>query len=110
MGALATPEARALDALGHHTRRTIVSLLARRPQAVGELAAALPVSRPAVSQHLRVLEEAALVQHHKDGTRRIYRIDPTGFLSARSWLETFWMTALDRFAALVEQAVEEPTP
>jgi predicted transcriptional regulator len=94
----------ALDALGHHTRRDIVDLLARRPRSVTDLAEELPVSRPAVSQHLRVLEQASLVTHHRDGTRRVYRIDPTGFISARGWLEQFWMTALERFAVLAEQS------
>jgi len=102
----------ALDALGHHTRRDIVALLAERPRAVVDLAAQLPISRPAVSQHLRVLEAAELVAHHRDGTRRVYRIDPTGFISARGWLEQFWMSALERFAVLAEQTAppEDPSP
>lgn len=102
----------ALDALGQPTRREIVALLAERPRTVGELAGGLPVSRPAVSQHLRVLEAARLVAHHRDGTRRVYRIDPTGFVSARGWLEQFWITALERFVELAEQTAppEEPAP
>lgn len=94
--------AHALDALGNQTRRDILRLLREGPRPVGALAADLPVSRPAVSQHLRLLEEAALVAHHRDGRQRVYRIDPTGFISARAWLQQFWIEALDSFAQLAE--------
>jgi DNA-binding transcriptional ArsR family regulator len=71
--------------------------------AVGELAALLPVSRPAVSQHLRVLKEAGLVTEEHEGTRRIYRIDPKGLGQLRAWLDQFWESALDAFKAEVEK-------
>jgi DNA-binding transcriptional ArsR family regulator len=103
----------ALDALGHPTRREILRVLGAGPQPVGALAAELPVSRPAVSQHLRILEDAALVTHHRDGRRHVYRIDPTGFISARAWLQQFWIEALDTFAELAEAtapSAQEPTP
>lgn len=92
----------ALAALGDPTRQAIVELLAAGPRAVGELAAELPVSRPAVSQHLRVLKEAGLVTDHAVGTRRLYRLDPAGADAVRAYLDRFWTRALDAFAAAVE--------
>src|SRR5215475_9554563 len=95
-----TNAARAVDALaalGDPTRRAIFERLAVRPAAVGELAKTLPVTRPAVSQHLRVLKEAGLVDETPDGTRRIYHIDPRGIAAIRSWLDSHWATALDAF-------------
>jgi DNA-binding transcriptional ArsR family regulator len=92
----------ALDALGDPTRRTIFEHLARGPSAVGELAAHLPVSRPAVSQHLRVLKDAGLVSESAQGTRRIYRIDPRGIGAMREWLDNQWETALDAFKAFAD--------
>jgi DNA-binding transcriptional ArsR family regulator len=92
----------ALDALGDPTRRTIFEHLARGPSAVGELAAHLPVSRPAVSQHLRVLKDAGLVSESAQGTRRIYRIDPRGIGAMREWLDNHWETALDAFKAFAD--------
>lgn len=89
--------ATALDALGDTTRRTIFERLARGPSAVGDLAATLPVTRPAVSQHLRVLKEAGLVTETAQGTRRIYRIDPRGIGVMRDWLDSHWETALEAF-------------
>jgi DNA-binding transcriptional ArsR family regulator len=74
---------------------------------VGELAKGLPVSRPAVSQHLKVLKEAGLVAEDKDGTRRIYRIDPHGLARLRAWLDQFWEIALDAFKAQAEQSDDE---
>ena len=74
----------ALNAIASPTRREILRALADQPQSVGDLARQLPVSRPAVSQHLRVLEDARLVAHTARGTRRIYRLDPTGFVAARA--------------------------
>ena len=84
-------------------RTAIVEKLAERPMAVGELAALLPVSRPAVSQHLKVLKEARLVRDHADGTRRIYSIDPAGLGQIRAWLDRFWDQALSAFAEAAER-------
>jgi DNA-binding transcriptional ArsR family regulator len=84
----------AWNALGDPSRRAIVNCLAERPQAVGELAAALPISRPAVSQHLRVLKEAGLVTERAAGTRRIYRLNPAGVAALRDQLDTYWNRAL----------------
>ena len=92
----------ALAALGDPTRQAIVELLAACPRPVGELAAELPVSRPAVSQHLRVLKEAGLVVDSAAGTRRLYRLDPTGADAVRAYLDRFWTDALRRFKATVE--------
>jgi DNA-binding transcriptional ArsR family regulator len=94
-------------ALGDPTRRAIVERLAERPRAVGELARELPVSRPAVSQHLRVLKEARLVTEQPEGTRRIYRLDPNGVGALRADLERFWDRALASYKAIVEQPNEE---
>jgi DNA-binding transcriptional ArsR family regulator len=94
-------------ALGDPTRRAIVERLAERPRAVGELARELPVSRPAVSQHLRVLKEARLVTERPEGTRRIYRLDPNGVGVLRADLERFWDRALAAYKAIVEQPNEE---
>lgn len=94
---------RTLDALGNPTRRTIVRLLAPGPRSVGELASALPISRPAVSKHLRILESAALVTYEAAGTRRLFRLDPHGFDAARRWLDAFWDEALPRLAAVAER-------
>jgi DNA-binding transcriptional ArsR family regulator len=88
-----------LDALGDPTRRQIFDALRRGPQSVGELADGLPVSRPAVSQHLRVLKDAGLVVDRKDGTRRVYRVDPGGLAGVRDYFDSFWGEALERFAA-----------
>jgi DNA-binding transcriptional ArsR family regulator len=88
-----------LDALGDWTRRQIFDALRHGPQSVGELAARMPVSRPAVSQHLRVLKEAGLVLDTRDGTRRIYRVDPSGLAGIRAYFDSFWDEALGRFAA-----------
>lgn len=79
-------------------RRAILERLGRGPQPVGRLAEGLPVSRPAVSQHLKVLKEAGLVQDEAEGTRRIYRIDPAGLGEIRRWLDQFWDDALTAFA------------
>ena len=95
------------SALGDRTRRTIFERLANRPHAVGELAKGLPVSRPAVSQHLRVLKDAGLVAHRAAGTRRIYQLDPDGVGALRAYLDRFWNQALAAFKNAVEQADEE---
>jgi DNA-binding transcriptional ArsR family regulator len=92
-------------ALGDPTRRAIFERLAGRPQAVSELAADLPVSRPAVSQHLKVLKEAGLVVDRHAGKHRIYQVDPAGLAELRADLERFWSKAL----AAYKQVVEEPT-
>jgi DNA-binding transcriptional ArsR family regulator len=93
-----------LDALGDSTRRAIVERLLRGPLPVGRLAQGLPVTRPAVSQHLRVLENARLVTFRAAGTRRIYALDPTGFDSLRDYLDRFWDGALAAFKAEVESS------
>jgi DNA-binding transcriptional ArsR family regulator len=88
--------------LGDRTRRTIVEHLAERPHAVGELAALLPISRPAVSQHLKVLRDAGLVAERAEGTRRVYRLNPAGVLALRDQLDTFWSRALKGFEDVVD--------
>jgi DNA-binding transcriptional ArsR family regulator len=94
-------------ALGDSTRRAIFARLAEHPSAVGELAAGLPVTRPAVSQHLRVLKEAGLVVGRAEGARRIYRVDPKGVGLMRAQLDRFWNQALATFKEVVERAAEE---
>jgi DNA-binding transcriptional ArsR family regulator len=96
-----------LAALGDPTRRTIFERLADRPRAVGDLARELPVSRPAVSQHLRVLKEAGLVTDRRSGNRRIYQLDPDGVGALRAYLDQFWNRALTAFKDAVEQGDEE---
>jgi DNA-binding transcriptional ArsR family regulator len=95
--------ASALAALGDPTRRAIFERLADRPSAVGELARELPVSRPAVSQHLKVLKDARLVVDQAAGNRRIYRVDPDGVAALRDYLELFWSRSLAAFKHTVEQ-------
>jgi DNA-binding transcriptional ArsR family regulator len=102
-----TYQAAAWDALGDRTRRAIFERLADRPQAVGELAGTLPVSRPAVSQHLKVLKDAGLVLDRPAGTRRIYQVDPDGLEALRAYLDQFWSKALVAYKAAVEQRMEE---
>lgn len=97
----------AFDALGDPTRRAIFELLAGGPRSVGDLAQELPVSRPAVSQHLRVLKDACLVLDRPAGTRRLYRLNPEGVAAMRSYLDHFWDQTLAAFAAAVEQDEEE---
>jgi DNA-binding transcriptional ArsR family regulator len=91
-----------LDALGDATRRAIVMRLLGGPKPVGELARGFPVSRPAISQHLRVLKDAKLVVDRAAGTRRLYEIDPTGFETLRAYLDQFWTHALAAFKKTVE--------
>jgi DNA-binding transcriptional ArsR family regulator len=93
----------ALAALGDPTRRAIFEHLSAHPSAVGELAQLLPVSRPAVSQHLKVLKDAGLVTDQRDGNRRIYQLDPDGIGELRDYLDRFWSCALTAFKAKVEQ-------
>jgi DNA-binding transcriptional ArsR family regulator len=96
-----------IAALADPTRREVFERLRSGPLAVGEIAAALPVSRPAVSQHLRVLKEAGLVTERKDGTRRLYRVDPTGVASLRDYFDGFWTDALAAFKAAAEAEQKE---
>ncbi len=96
-------------ALGDPTRKAIFELLANRPRAVVELAGELPISRPAVSQHLRALKQAGLVIDRSVGTRRIYRVDPDGLAALRADLERYWGQALAAYKAIVEQSTEEET-
>jgi DNA-binding transcriptional ArsR family regulator len=91
-----------LDALGDPTRRQVFELLRSGSRSVGELAAELPVSRPAVSQHLRVLETAGLVTHRREGTRNLYAVNGNGVAELRVWVEGFWDEALARFKAAAE--------
>jgi DNA-binding transcriptional ArsR family regulator len=93
----------AFAALAEPMRAAIMERLAARPMAVGELAALLPVSRPAVSQHLKVLKEAQLVRDQAEGTRRIYAIDPAGLGAIRAWLDRFWDQSLAAYAAAAER-------
>jgi DNA-binding transcriptional ArsR family regulator len=102
-----TYQASGWTALGDPTRRAIFERLAEHPRAVGELAGALPVSRPAVSQHLKVLKEARLVVDQRVGTRRIYQLDPDGLQTLRGYLDHFWDQALAGFKTAVEQQAKE---
>jgi DNA-binding transcriptional ArsR family regulator len=102
-----TYHATAWDALGDPTRRAIFERLASGPRAVGELAEELPVSRPAVSQHLRVLKEAQLVLDRPVGNRRIYQLDPGGLSALRAQIDQFWSKALASYKQAVEQQTEE---
>jgi DNA-binding transcriptional ArsR family regulator len=95
------------EALGDPSRLAIVTALAERAQAVGELADALPISRPAVSQHLKVLKRAGLVADQAVGTRRVYRLNPAGLAALRDQLETFWNRALVGYQDVVERETEE---
>ena len=90
-------------ALADSTRRVVFEIVAARPRSVGELAAELPVSRPAVSQHLKVLKEAGLVVDRADGNRRIYEVDMSGVGAMRSYLDRFWNRSLAAFKAAAEQ-------
>jgi DNA-binding transcriptional ArsR family regulator len=99
----------ALVALGDPTRQAIVALLHRGPRSVGELAGDLPVSRPAVSQHLRVLKDARLVRDEAVGTRRMYRLDPVGALAVRSYIERYWAFALQAFREHAEREATKET-
>jgi DNA-binding transcriptional ArsR family regulator len=96
-----------IGTLGDPTRRAIFERLAASPSAVGELARELPVSRPAVSQHLKLLKDAGLVIDRADGTRRIYHLDPDGVAELRAQLERFWNQALANYKDVVEQATDE---
>ena len=97
-----------LDCLADPTRRTIFERLRAGPQSVGVLASGMPVSRPAVSQHLKSLREAGLVRERAAGTRRVYYIDPDGLGELRQWLDGFWTAALDAFKQEVESTQPQP--
>ena len=94
-------------ALGDPTRRAIVACLAERPRAVGEIAAELPVSRPAVSQHLKVLKDAGLVSERTAGSRRIYRLEPAGVAALRDQLDAYWRRALAGYTDVVGGSGQE---
>jgi len=98
-----TNAATAMQVLGDPTRRAVFEQLRSGPRSVGELAQAMPVSRPAVSQHLRVLKGAGLVTDEQQGTRRLYRIEPGGLTELRAWFDSFWDTALAEFKAAAER-------
>ena len=105
-----------LDALGDPTRRAVFELLGQGPRSVGDLAARLPVSRPAVSQHLKVLKNAGLVIDHAAGTRRVYQLDPEGVRGMRAYFDRFWSQALEALRIAAEAsappqdaATAEPT-
>ena len=91
-----------MDALGDPTRRAIFERLGEGPRAVGELASGLPVSRPAVSQHLKVLKDVGLVNDRRDGTRRLYQVDPAGLAVLRTYLDQFWERSLAAFREATE--------
>src|SRR4051794_20708919 len=98
-----------MEAVGDGTRRAILERLLERPSAVGELAAGLPVSRPAVSQHLRILKRAGLVTDRQVGTRHIYTVDPDGIREVREYWEQFWSLALARFKAIADDEAQQRT-
>jgi DNA-binding transcriptional ArsR family regulator len=98
---------RLISALADPTRRAVFEKLRNGPRPVGEIAQGLPVTRPAVSQHLKVLKDAGLVTDRSEGTRRIYYIDPKGLGAMRAWLDQFWDGALAAFAAEVEKSKTE---
>jgi DNA-binding transcriptional ArsR family regulator len=102
-----TYQADGWTALGDPTRRAIFERIADRPQAVVDIARELPVSRPAVSQHLKVLKDARLVVDRPAGNRRIYQVDPSGLAAMRSQLDRFWNQALANFKEIVEQDTQE---
>ncbi|MCM0673844.1 metalloregulator ArsR/SmtB family transcription factor [Micromonospora phytophila] len=106
---MATYQGRMLEALGDPTRRTIFELLGAGPRSVAEIAGDLPVSRPAVSQHLKVLRDAGLVASTAMGTRRIYAVDPQGLAAIRGYFDQFWNQALAAFAQAAENPPEEKT-
>jgi DNA-binding transcriptional ArsR family regulator len=93
--------------LADPTRRAIVERLATQPSAVGELARAFPISRPAVSQHLKILKDAGLITDRAAGNRRVYRLNPAGVLALRDQLETFWNRALEGYQDVVNDSTEE---
>jgi DNA-binding transcriptional ArsR family regulator len=99
-----------LDALGEPTRRAILARLATGSISVGELARDFPISRPAISQHLRILKQANLVVDRPAGTRRLYQLNPEGFESLREYFDQFWGQALHAFQRKIEQEIKEEQP
>lgn len=99
-----------LEAVGEPTRLAILEMLKDEPRTVGVLASALPVSQPAVSQHLKVLRDAGLVRSEKDGARRIQHLDPDGFRLLREWVDSFWDQALEAYRESFRQADESDDP
>jgi DNA-binding transcriptional ArsR family regulator len=97
-----------MDALGDPTRRAIFERLADGPKAVGEIANELPVSRPAVSQHLKVLKQAGLVTDRAEGTRRLYQLNPHGIQDLRAYFDQFWNQALASFKEAVDEGEQQP--
>jgi DNA-binding transcriptional ArsR family regulator len=97
-----------MDALGDPTRRAIFERLAGGPKAVGEIANELPVSRPAVSQHLKVLKQAGLVTDRAEGTRRLYQLNPHGIQDLRAYFDQFWNQALASFKEVVDEEEQQP--
>jgi DNA-binding transcriptional ArsR family regulator len=95
------------ELLADPTRRAIVERLAKQPCAVGELAEAFPISRPAVSQHLKILKDAGLITDHATGNRRVYRLNPAGVAALRDQLDTFWNRALAGYQDVMDQTTEE---
>src|SRR5690606_10869595 len=98
---------KAFNALGDSSRRELFEKLAKRPLSVGELAEGLPISRPAVSQHLKVLTGAGLVVCHKSGTRRVYQVDPKGIEALRKYLDRFWEHSLAAFKEFAEKEINK---
>ena len=101
------PPSAAMDALGSDVRRAILLQLAHGPLAVGDIAGAHPISRPAISKHLRILQGAGLISHSSSGKRNLYRLEQAGFEAAREWLDQFWPDALARFKMVAENLDEE---
>jgi DNA-binding transcriptional ArsR family regulator len=95
------------NALADRTRRAMVAKLAEGPRSVGELAAGMPVSRPAVSQHLKVLREAGLVSEHQEGTRHIYQLNPIALAALRDQLDTYWRRALTNYTEILSDDTDE---
>lgn len=96
------PANQILDALGNQVRRDILMMLRESPQSVGSIAGQLPISRPAVSKHLRILQEAGLVTHNPSGTRNIFHLRPAGFRDLKLYLDLFWDEALENFKRVAE--------
>lgn len=106
-GAVADPRASAgLDALGNDVRREIICILSEGPMAAGDIAKNFEISRPAVSKHLRVLENAGMIEHRTVGNRNIYGLQQAGFDTVRHWLDQFWNDALTRFALVAENSFD----
>jgi len=101
-----TNQGECFAALADPTRRRIFERIARKPVSVGAIAEELPVSRPAVSQHLRILQQAGLVAHEREGTRRLYRLNPRGIEAMRAYLDRFWDRALAAFKAAAEKEMD----